>query len=141
MAVESFYADLAARFKYKPPKFLSQTTQLKFCGFVISESQDEKGCLVRTMDCTKEVEKLLALAGVSIISTHQESEVTVSYARWLRDRLGLYSPGKLGINILPVDCRSNPVFRAHCPIRCSPCHFASRAIYIAKIQRKVHIKR
>ena len=66
MAVESFYADLAVRFNFKPPKFLSPTTQLEFCGFVISESQDEKGCLVRTMDCTKEVEKLIALAGVSI---------------------------------------------------------------------------
>ena len=33
---------------------------------VISESQDETGRLVRTMDCTKEVEKLIDLAGVSI---------------------------------------------------------------------------
>ena len=65
-AVDSFYTDLAVRFKYKPPKFLSQTTQLEFCGFVISESQDEKGRMVRTMDCTKEVEKLIDLAGVSI---------------------------------------------------------------------------
>ena len=65
-AVDSFYEDLAARFKYKPPKFLSQATQLELCGFVISESQDKRGCLVRTMDCTKEVGKLLDLAGVSI---------------------------------------------------------------------------
>ena len=65
-ASESFYADLAVRFKYKPPKYLSQTTSLEFCGFVISESQDEHGKLVRTMDCTAEVEKLIQIAGVSI---------------------------------------------------------------------------
>ena len=64
--VEAFYTDLAVRFRFKPPKFLSQTTQLEFCGFVISEYQDEHGRLLRTMDCTKEVEKLSALAGVSI---------------------------------------------------------------------------
>ena len=41
-------------------------SQLEFCGFVISESQDDTGRLVRTMDCTQEVEKLVQLAGVSI---------------------------------------------------------------------------
>ena len=65
-ASEAFYADLAVRFKYKPPKYLSKSTPLEFCGFVISESQDEQGKLVRTMDCTAEVEKLIKLAGVSI---------------------------------------------------------------------------
>ena len=64
MAVESFYTDLAVRFNFQPPKFLSKTTQLEFCGFVISESQDDTGRLVRTMDCTQEVEKLVQLAGV-----------------------------------------------------------------------------
>ena len=65
-AVDYFYTDLAVRFNFKPPKFLSKSTQLEFCGFVISESQDETGRCVRTMDCTKEVEKLIDLAGVSI---------------------------------------------------------------------------
>ena len=65
-ASESFYADLAVRFKYKPPKYLSKSTPLEFCGFVISESQDAQGKLVRTMDCTAEVEKLIQLAGISI---------------------------------------------------------------------------
>ena len=38
MAVDSFYMDLAVRFQYKPPQFLSPTNPLEFCGFVISES-------------------------------------------------------------------------------------------------------
>ena len=66
LAVDSFCADLAVRFNFKPPKFLSQHNSLEFCGFVISESQDEHGRLVRTMDCTGEVAKLIQLAGVSI---------------------------------------------------------------------------
>jgi hypothetical protein len=66
MAVEAFYTDLAVRFNFKPPKYLSKTTQLEFCGFVISEAQDDTGRMIRTMDCTQEVEKLVQLAGVSI---------------------------------------------------------------------------
>ncbi len=36
-AVDSFYmyTDLAVRFQFKPPRFLSPTTSLEFCGFVI----------------------------------------------------------------------------------------------------------
>jgi hypothetical protein len=64
--MDSFYEDLAVRFQFKPPKFLSSTTPLEFCGFVISEYQDDSGRLVRTMDCTKEVEKLIQLAGISL---------------------------------------------------------------------------
>ena len=64
--VVSFYEDLAVRFQFKPPKFLSPTTPLEFCGFVISEYQDDSGRLVRTMDCTQEVEKLIQLAGISL---------------------------------------------------------------------------
>jgi len=66
LAVESFYADLAVRFNFKPPKFLSQDNSLNFCGFVISETLDAQGRLIRTMDCTEEVAKLIQLAGVSI---------------------------------------------------------------------------
>jgi len=66
LAVESFYADLAVRFNFKPPKFLSQDNSLNFCGFVISETLDAQGRLIRTMDCTDEVAKLIQLAGVSI---------------------------------------------------------------------------
>ena len=40
-AVDSLYTDLAVRFEYEPPKFLSQHS-VEFWGFVISESQDEK---------------------------------------------------------------------------------------------------
>ena len=65
-AVDSFYKDLEIRFQFKTPKFLSPNTPLEFCGFVISEYQDESGRLVRTLDCTQEVEKLINLAGISL---------------------------------------------------------------------------
>ena len=66
MAVESFYTDLAVRFNYQTPKFLSPNNKLEFCGFVISEYEDENGQLVRAMGCTQEVGKLIQLAEVSI---------------------------------------------------------------------------
>ena len=92
-ASESFYADLAVRFKYKPPKFLSQTTSLEFCGFVISESQDEHGNLVRTMDCTAEVEKLIQLAGISI--PHIITESQMPDAGWFRNCIGPDTSGEV----------------------------------------------
>ncbi len=64
--MESFYTDLAVRFQFKQPRFLSTNTSLDFCGFVISEYQDANGQLVRAIDCTQEVEKLIQLAGLSI---------------------------------------------------------------------------
>ena len=42
-AQTEFYADLAKRFKYKPPTYLTETQVLTYVGFTIREYRDSEG--------------------------------------------------------------------------------------------------
>ena len=110
--VVSFYEDLAVRFKFKPPKFLSPTTPLEFYGFVISEYPDDSGRLVRTMDCTQEVEKLIQLAGISLPNIRKVKCPMPDGSEIASDPTSL---GSLESTFYRTFYgRPNPVLRAHC---------------------------
>ncbi len=50
-AQAEFYADLAKRFKYKPPTYLTETQALTYVGFTIREYRDSEGVQMRSIDC------------------------------------------------------------------------------------------
>ncbi len=78
-----FYADLAKRFKYKPPTYLTETQALTYVGFTIREYRDSEGVQMRSIDCQQDTAKLVELAGIAVPDIHAAGEV--SDARWLRN--------------------------------------------------------
>ena len=70
-AQAEFYADLAKRFKYKPPTYLTEDQALIYVGFTIREYRNSEGVSMRSIDCQQDTAKLVELAGIAVPDMRQ----------------------------------------------------------------------
>lgn len=70
-AQAEFYADLAKRFKYKPPTYLTEDQALTYVGFTIREYRNSEGVSMRSIDCQQDTAKLVELAGIAVPDMRQ----------------------------------------------------------------------
>ena len=71
VAQAEFYADLAKRFKYKPPTYLTEDQALTYVGFTIREYRNSEGVSMRSIDCQQDTAKLVELAGIAVPDMRQ----------------------------------------------------------------------
>ena len=71
VAQAEFYADLAKRFKYKPPTYLTEDQALIYVGFTIREYRNSEGVSMRSIDCQQDTVKLVELAGIAVPDMRQ----------------------------------------------------------------------
>ena len=66
-----FYGDLAKRFKYKPPTYLTESQGLTYVGFTIREHRNSEGVYMRSIDCQQDTAKLVEMAGIAVPDMRQ----------------------------------------------------------------------